>query len=49
MIHACVLKRTDGTTLEWKYLIAEFYDIGDIHRDHRQQIANPKNLIAQDD
>ena len=49
MIHACVLKRTDGTRLEWKYLIAEFYDIGDIHRDHRQQIANPKNLIAQDD
>ena len=45
MIHACVLKDADAEGLKWKYLHAEFYDIGDIHRDHRQQIAQPKNLL----
>ena len=46
MIHACIIK---GDTLKWKYLVAEFYDIGDVHRDHRKQIASPKHLYTPDE
>ena len=47
MIHACIIN--DDENLKWKYLISEFYDIADVHRDHRQQIATPRNLYQPEE
>ena len=45
LIHAGLSINEKNDELEWEYLVAEFYDINQVHRDDKQLISRPINLI----
>ena len=44
IIHAA-LSIDNNDNLNWEYLIAEFYNISDVHKEDKELISRPINLI----